>query len=229
MIYVLSDIHGQYDKYQTMLEKIRFCSTDALFVLGDVVDRGPDGVRVLQDMMARPNVHPILGNHELSMAFCLRWLLSEVTEESLAALDQARLDAFRDWMDNGGGPTLRALQALSQEEREDILEYLLEFELYAEVKVGGRIFVLVHAGLGNFAPDKALDDYTPEEFLFGQPERTTTYDPDKLVIHGHTPTRLLSGEDKILRHDTWIDIDCGCGLGGPLGCLCLDTLEEYYA
>lgn len=39
MIYVISDIHGCYDKYIKMLEKIRFSSEDTLYVLGDVLDR----------------------------------------------------------------------------------------------------------------------------------------------------------------------------------------------
>lgn len=39
MIYVMSDIHGCYDKYQTMLEVIKFTADDTLYVLGDVPDR----------------------------------------------------------------------------------------------------------------------------------------------------------------------------------------------
>ncbi len=40
MIYTMADIHGQYDKYIAMLEKINFSKNDILFVLGDVIDRG---------------------------------------------------------------------------------------------------------------------------------------------------------------------------------------------
>ena len=43
MIYVMSDLHGCYEKYRAMLETIRFAEEDALYVLGDVLDRGPDG------------------------------------------------------------------------------------------------------------------------------------------------------------------------------------------
>ena len=42
MIYVMSDIHGCYEKYRQMLDLIRFCEEDTLYILGDVVDRGPD-------------------------------------------------------------------------------------------------------------------------------------------------------------------------------------------
>ena len=64
MIYCMSDIHGHYDKYLEMLRKIDFKDSDTLFVLGDVVDRGPSSMEILLDMMCRPNVIPILGNHE---------------------------------------------------------------------------------------------------------------------------------------------------------------------
>ena len=64
MIYAVSDLHGCYDKYRNMLEKIHFSETDTLYILGDVVDRGDGGIRILQDMAARRNVIPIKGNHD---------------------------------------------------------------------------------------------------------------------------------------------------------------------
>ncbi len=39
---MISDLHGHYDKYRAMLTEIQFKSTDTLYVLGDVIDRGPD-------------------------------------------------------------------------------------------------------------------------------------------------------------------------------------------
>ena len=62
----MSDIHGCFDKYQAMLREIGFSSRDTLYVLGDVIDRGPDGIKILQDMNRRPNVVPILGTHEFT-------------------------------------------------------------------------------------------------------------------------------------------------------------------
>ena len=39
-----------------MLEKINFNDRDTLYILGDVVDRGANGIKVLQDMMGQPSV-----------------------------------------------------------------------------------------------------------------------------------------------------------------------------
>jgi len=225
----MSDIHGCFDKYRAMLSEIQFRSRDTLYVLGDVIDRGPDGVKILQDMSSRPNVVPILGNHEFTAAVCLPWLMEEVTDQSLDKLDETQLAALSEWIANGGGPTLRALKELGQEERQDILEYLREMELYAEVEAGGRRFVLTHAAPEQFDPVKPLDAYELQDLLFGRPDPGTVYYPDKFLVFGHTPTRLLWGQDKIFRKGTMIDIDCGCVFkGGRLSCLCLDTMEEFY-
>ena len=51
MRYIVADIHGCYQQYQMLLEKIQFSEKDELYVLGDVVDRGPEPIKVLQDMM----------------------------------------------------------------------------------------------------------------------------------------------------------------------------------
>ena len=229
MIYTMSDIHGCYDKYRAMLSEIRFKSTDVLYVLGDVIDRGPDGIKILRDMSTRPNVFPILGNHEFIAAMCLPWLTQEITEQSLDSLTDDQIAALGDWINNGGEPTLKSLWKLGSEERQDILEYFHEMELYAEVEAGDRSFVLTHAALENFDPEKPLATYQLTDFLFGRPVPESACYPDKILVFGHTPTRLLCGQNKIFRSGTMIDIDCGCVFkGGRLGCLCLDTLEEFY-
>ena len=229
MTYVLSDLHGHYDKYRAMLAKIQFKPADTLYILGDVIDRGPDGVKILLDMMDRTNVIPILGNHEFTAAVCLPWLMQEVTDQSLDNLTKEKIAALSEWIANGGGPTLRALKLLSETARRDILEYLREMELYAEVGAGERSFVLVHAGLGRFSPDRPLDDYELSDFIFGRPNIERTYFKDKFLVFGHTPTRVLgASSDTALFQGTQIAVDCGCGFGGKLGCLCLETLREFY-
>lgn len=235
LTYVCADIHGNYDKYQALLDTISLKNSDTLYILGDVIDRGPDGAKILRDMMARPNVVPILGNHEFTAAVCLPWLMEEITDTSIESLTDVQLAALTEWLQNGGGPTLKALKELPQAQRRDILDYLREMELYAEVDIGGHSFVLAHAGLDHFARDKSLEDYELADFLLGRPTPESAYWPDKVLIFGHTPTRLLweaagkTPRDDIFYGKGFIDIDCGCGFGGRLGCLCLDTMEERYA
>ncbi len=66
MIYAVSDIHGCYKLYQKLLDKIHFSDKDLLYVLGDVIDRGPEPIKVLMDMAQRFNVIPgaVYGSQE---------------------------------------------------------------------------------------------------------------------------------------------------------------------
>ena len=45
--YVMSDLHGEADRFHAMLKKIRFSEDDTMVLLGDVIDRGPDGIALL--------------------------------------------------------------------------------------------------------------------------------------------------------------------------------------
>lgn len=56
MHYCISDIHGEFDRYQAMLEEIHLTDDDTLYVIGDAIDRAPGGIDVLEDIMARKNV-----------------------------------------------------------------------------------------------------------------------------------------------------------------------------
>ena len=73
MTYVMSDIHGDYERYMKMLEAINLDEDrDTLYVLGDVIDFGDAGMKILDDMSSRPNVSPILGEHEYAALPVLR-------------------------------------------------------------------------------------------------------------------------------------------------------------
>lgn len=56
MIYAVSDLHGCYDKHIKLLERLKMTSDDSLYILGDIVDRGSDGMKILLDLIKRKNV-----------------------------------------------------------------------------------------------------------------------------------------------------------------------------
>ena len=62
MIYCISDIHGCYDEFMAVLEKIKFHSTDTLYVIGDAIDRGEKSIECINFIMRTPNVHFTIGN-----------------------------------------------------------------------------------------------------------------------------------------------------------------------
>lgn len=235
MIYCISDIHGDYIRYTTMLKMIDFSEDDVLYVLGDILDRGNEGMKILLDMMLRPNVYPILGNHEYMAMQTLKWLSDDITEESLATLSSDKIEGINEWLNVGGMTTIDEFRKLSDDEKEMVLEYLEEFSLYEEVTVEGKDFVLVHAGIDNFSPDKDMEDYEIYELIFNKPDYSQKYFEDKYLVTGHTPTRFIHDEisghsnNTVFIKNNHIAIDCGCGYDGLLGAICLDTFEDFYA
>lgn len=235
MIFVTSDIHGNWEKYKALLDKLPLTNPEnTLYILGDFIDRGNDGCKILLDTMQRPNIVPVLGNHELTAAICLPWILQEVTDQNLSELREDQFAALQEWILNGGTPTLRELKKLSISKRKAILEYIREMDVYIEVEAGGRSFLLTHAGLNHFVPNKPFNEYELTDYLFGRSILEQEFYSDKFLVYGHTPTQILykqlgeSPTNDIIFYKSQIAIDCGCGFGGPLGCLCLDTMESFY-
>lgn len=229
-VYVMSDLHGNYAKYAQALKTIGLKEQDTLYVLGDVVDRGAQSCKILLDMMCRFNVVPLLGNHEFMAATVLSKLVEEIEESTLEGFHQEFMTGMLSWLENGGSSTLEEFKKLSAENRQAVLDYLEEFELYAEVTVNGQDYVLVHAGLDHFDSAKPLRAYTLAEVIWAKTDYGRVYFQDKILITGHVPVQQISGgkSDTILKMNHHIAMDCGCGFGGRLAVLCLDTMEEQY-
>lgn len=223
--YVLSDVHGEADRFHRMLEKIRFSDSDILYILGDVVDRGPDGIALLRKIRNTPNMELLLGNHEYMM---LQYLRPEATEMEI-----------RRWNRNGNAPTLAAYGKLREQEQQEILSFLRTRPTCLEVTVNGQFFHLVHGFPGGNTHDR----------VWGRPRLETPNPfPDCRLVIGHTPVlSLIQPQERqtqyareletkaehlrICHAPGFLDIDCGCGHSLPvkaLACLRLEDLEEFY-
>ena len=231
--YVTADIHGQYSKFINLLEKIHLTDNDTLYVLGDVIDRGPGSIKTRQKRVEMPNAICLVGNHELMALDCLDFLMSEITDESITKLDAKMQDNLLCWFRNGGMETLKEFRVLNTEEKADIIDYINEMQVYEELTVAGKEYLLVHAGLGNYYPGKDIDEYSLYELVWVGAEYDIQYFPDKYVITGHTPTQYIAGNPRpgyIYRLNNHIALDCGaCHKDGRLAAICLDTGEEYYS
>ena len=232
MIYAVSDIHGCYRQYKEVLEKIAFSDEDTLYVLGDVLDRGSEPLRVLEDMAGRYNVISIIGNHEYIALSVLKSLMEEITEDNYnKVLNQEFMESYSHWLSDGGQVTLDQFRTLNADDREFLLDYLEEFQLYEEFLLNGNRYVLVHADIAENEKDRPLDQYGIADLIFTQADYDKVYSDSYYLVTGHTPTFGI-GEDyagKIYRKNSHIAIDCGCVYGGPLGVYCFDTGECIYS
>ena len=225
MRYVISDIHGCYEEYRELLEKIHFSDWDELYILGDAMDRGPEPIKAMQDIMKRSNVFYILGNHDAVFLTMMQRLAEKtVTEETL--------QTYRHWMEDGGEPTVTQFLSLTIQEQEELLDYLAHAAAYEMLEERGRLYLLVHAGIRNFAPNKELDEYNPMDFLWERADYAKKYYPGERIflVTGHTPTPRIREDRKPLVYcgNGHIAIDCGCVFGGQLAAYCIETGEATY-
>ena len=230
MQYVISDIHGCSDKFMELLDLIRFSDEDTLYVLGDIIDRGPDSVGLLKYMSMKYNIIPIVGNHEYIMLKLLPSLLKDIEADNCdTILTQGFLQSVRIWFENGGDVTADEFKKLSRDDREFLLEYVEDFELYEEVNVNGRHYFLIHSLPDDFSVNRSLE-YPVEQILFGRPDFHGHWEGDITYIIGHTPTFTIGPEyeGKIFKNGNLINIDCGCFAGKTLCAYCLETEEAFY-
>lgn len=241
MIYVASDIHGNMAAFRSLMGKINLQSEDTLYVLGDVIDRHPGGLAILNVLMSMPNAKMLLGNHE-QMALDS---LDPPAFTEKAELDIDRLiENVELWYQNGGAVTHWGLKNMPKDARKALFAYLRSLPYSYTVEVNGQIYKLVHA-----APEE-LYQYHREKYetiqKFMSWYRVQNDEPisndDTIVIFGHTPTCLLGQMTDpltIYYGDHRIGIDCGASFPedykkynlprGRLAALRLDDMVEFYS
>lgn len=222
MTYVIANIHGEYQKFKSILREIDFREEDVMYILGDTVDFGDEPMELINDLSVRLNVYTIAGEHDYLAARMLHGF--DKMLKSGAAPEAGYISEMTAWVKDGGQPTLEGFRSLDGEEREGVLEYLEEMTLFEEVEVNGKQYLLVHAGIADYDPDTDLEDYQPEDFFTEPLDASYPLIDGVTVVVGHTPTK--SG--KIERGEGSIFLDCGTAEGGKLACLCLENGKEFY-
>ena len=223
MVYCISDIHGHYELFCRLLDRLKFGGGDRMYVLGDIVGKGRESIRLAKLLFSLPGVYCIAGNHEYDMLKRFR-ALTEQTGDFERALDGLRGD-FED------GHLLDAETV----EGFDSLPYYIETEE----------LILVHAGVpladGRILP---LREAAREQLVYDRRFKDADVLPreGKCVLYGHTPTRYLTGRDEILFYPRAdgvrgsgraadcckIHLDTGVYLGGVLGCVETETCRCTY-
>lgn len=249
--YVMSDLHGSFYTFLNMLKKIKFTNEDNLFIIGDVVDRGKNSIELLKYCMNTKNIYLILGNHEKMMLNTLH----HMQDPYLSDIYAARYN-YSIWTSNGGNITLDLFEREDKETQKQIVTYLESLPDYKFIKVNEKGFLLIHAGViipsGKILNNKTFNNLInksrkKDDHLFSRDMLLCDKSQieDFTVIFGHTivlniknyrlqNNKQISIENiercndfKIYKTDNMIGIDC-LALKINLGCLCLDTMEEFY-
>jgi bis(5'-nucleosyl)-tetraphosphatase (symmetrical) len=170
--WAIGDLHGCFDAFQRLLERIRFDpGRDRLWLVGDLVNRGPDSLaclRAVRDLGEAAVCVP--GNHDLHL---------------LARAAGARASKQKDTFDD----------VLSAPDRAELLDWLRwRPMLHRDPALG---FTLVHAGLHphwDLATARALANAVEAELR--RPDYTRLFD----YMYGNEPVQWapdLTGEARI--------------------------------
>jgi bis(5'-nucleosyl)-tetraphosphatase (symmetrical) len=123
-MYLIGDVQGCDAPLQQLLDKLAFSpSRDTLFVLGDLVNRGPASDAVLRRLMGYGDAaRCLLGNHDLHL---------------LAVAHGARAPHRKDTLDG----------VLQAHDRAALLHWLAHQHLAMLEKLGDHKLLMVHAGV----------------------------------------------------------------------------------
>lgn len=227
MHYVISDIHGNIHNFNNIMSQINLSQNDRLFILGDIIDRYPDGIQIMQKLINMPNAEILLGNHELMLKNAIR---------------SGKKQDFYLWWENGGYATIDQFEALSETEQNKILNNIEDLPVEKTIKLNGKTYVLAHATCPSLAE---YDNNTKDIQIYGTINDYVwrRWKPNDLTkkpftfIFGHTPTTLYQSNNpaEIFSLRNNICIDCGSGLPetyrikGRLACLRLEDMHVFYS
>lgn len=207
----ISDIHGCYESFCTLLDKVALTKDDQLFLLGDFVDRGPFSglvVRQVKSLLRQGHqVIPLRGNHEQ--------LLLDFHQER-----RRKLSLFAERQN------AHHLLKNADELKKGMLRFFEALPHFVETDA----HYLVHAGFNTHSKKPFKSWY---HMLWS---RRFDYDSevygDKTIVHGHVPVTMKRIRKDIEEGNKVWSIDNGCVRAeysgyGRLVCVDLDTREIW--
>ena len=219
-IFVMSDIHGQYDLFLKMLDRINLKREDLLVIIGDICDRGKKSYEIYMKCMKMRklgyNLKFILGNHED--------MLLEDLENDYSIRYETEYSVFRNskYFEN------KDMKDWHEENFLEEIEWLVKWLKNCPLIISGNENIFVHAGLDLKKvlekQEKETVLWTREEFWLMENVELEEY-KGKNIYFGHTPNingRISKKTDRIK------GIDCGAFFTHFLGCVEVKSQEEIY-
>ena len=184
-VFASSDWHGCWNVAEQVFNFLK--EDDILYFIGDACDRGPDGIKIMNKLFARPNTIYIKGNHEDSLA------------EAVPCLIDEQFSYASTWLNlNGGDQTWKDMENMSDQKKMwyvgKIHQMPLE-EVYHSPK--GHSVILEHAGYTPFSiVHRSHDPLWDREHFYDEWDNGWGYEEKSKVgttylVHGHTPVQYL--------------------------------------
>jgi serine/threonine protein phosphatase 1 len=183
--WVIADIHGCLQTFQKLVEdKIGLSENNILYLLGDMIDRGPRSKETLDYIMSLQqqgySILPVRGNHE-------EFIIRSYNKKSKTIAIGSYLCTYPKWKQSGGNETLTSFQV---ETINDIpypyIQWMESLPYYHRLEN----FIIVHAGLNCTLSNPFAD--TSYMVIGKQMEIIPQAIHYQTIIHGHT---ILSREE----------------------------------
>lgn len=239
--YVISDIHGCYREFMQLLQYVKFdVKVDELYILGDIIDRGPGSEQMFDWVYEHRNgnVHMCMGNHESLFIDFMDFYecgekakkimkhhkieeldISSILTSDMNNKDKEVLLQYFNFCENHMQESFDKYgtigQLMENGKGKKYLYKMREFfrglPYYFKLKVKGKTIYLVHAFISE--PPEECDKFDmiwSRAYPNGEPGI-----PGKIIIYGHTPTvnhyYAYEGNVKIKKIDGSITINIDCG------------------
>ncbi|MFD1066600.1 metallophosphoesterase family protein [Oceanobacillus locisalsi] len=228
-ILAISDVHGCYQELVELLQLNNYNpEEDQLILLGDYIDRGPEPKRTVAYIMelVEEGAIALRGNHDQMF---LDFINSEDANKEQLYLMNGGMDTLKSYIGREHFPErvtradLPSVREQIKENDRDHVEFLSNLPYYYETE--NHLFI--HAGI-----DPTLDDWkdTPDydKIWIRYPFLESDHPYNFTIVHGHTPTQFIRGEqdNRVFFGNKKIDIDGACAYGGRLNCLTI-TPDSY--
>ncbi len=208
--FAIGDVHGCKRTFEKLLfDKINPSKRDEVFLVGDLIDRGPDSKGVV-DIIVKTvrdgyEIRSVRGNHEQML------------------LDYYDIGDI-SWLRNGADVTLESFNLFKSK---DIFGFYYDFFSNLPYYILTEGFVIVHAGINT----EVLDPFSDKSFMLWSRDDVPDLSriSDRRIVTGHTPVSLEIVKDSL--NEDKIMLDNGCvynNIYPEMGKLCaidLDTLE----
>lgn len=239
-ILVTSDIHGYLSFFKKVLEKACFCDNDILFIVGDIIEKGPESLKTLRYIMElykKGNVVPVIGNVD---AYRLK-LIYNLSEENVEGFYNYILN-LRNWVGTSFYEELAAECGFTINSTDDILlskqavitHFEKEFDFLANLPTVAETqkYIFVHGGLREKQASDNSEKSVLELTKYDAFAEKTPYVFDKYLVVGHWPVVLYGYSTPqmnpiINRDKKIISIDGGCGVkkDGQLNLLIIPNIN----
>ena len=213
----LGDIHGEKKAYDRAMAEVK--QNESVVLVGDVIDRGTDGIEILLDLIQRraneegSNIVFLMGNHELSMLESLRIIKKYGFD---------KLEAMVEFGRKSNDVLVEVKQLKSEEEKQQKIEEYKETDYYKQ-----NIEKFTHSDVERLRHwiDEECGIETLNKFLAlpeEQQNKITSFLEEAYIAYN----QVVKGENKLYVHSRpFKNMDIIRGLKGKNGGVRLKDLE----